>query len=150
MNYLHRTDAAFDEMRAARLREERFTLIFLAAATGVAGLIAALALGIVFAVWPVEAFAHDARPTAARPQGWSYPFSCCSGYDCREVGDSRSGQRITVAEIPEGYRISATGEVLAYGDTRIRNSPDGEFHWCSVAGADDSRTICLFVPPRGF
>lgn len=35
-------------------------------------------------------------------------------------------------------------------DARIKRSPDGKFHWCSVAGADDSRTICLFVPPRGF
>lgn len=102
-------------------------------------------------VWSAQpARAHDAIPTAARPQGWSYPFSCCSGYDCREVGESRSGAKITVAEIPEGYRISSTGEVIAYSDGRLKNSPDGEYHWCSVAGQDNTRTICLFVPPRGF
>lgn len=97
-----------------------------------------------------KALAHDAVPTAAQPQGWSYPFSCCSGYDCRQVGSSRSGAKITVAETPTGYKISTTGEVIGFGDARLKNSPDGEFHWCSVAGADDSRTICLFVPPRSF
>lgn len=94
-----------------------------------------------------KAEAHDALPTAAKPQGWKYPFSCCSGYDCREV---TSGPQGTVREKPEGYVIAKTGEVVAYGDTRLKDSPNGEFHWCSVAGADDSRTICLFVPPRGF
>lgn len=88
--------------------------------------------------------AHDAQPTAAKPNGWSYPFSCCSGYDCREVPQTSIGER------PEGYVIEGTGEVLPYRDTRLKDSPDGEYHWCSVAGADNSRTICLFVPPKGF
>jgi hypothetical protein len=88
--------------------------------------------------------AHDAKPTAAAPQGWSYPFSCCSGYDCREVSSAR------ISERPEGYVIQGTGEVVAYSDSRLKYSPDGEYHWCSVAGADDSRTICLFVPPRSY
>ena len=92
----------------------------------------------------VPAVAHDAKPTAARPLGWSYPFSCCSGYDCRAVSSQQIGER------PEGYVIEGTGEVLAYSDARLKDSPDGEYHWCSVAGADDSRTICLFVPPRSF
>jgi hypothetical protein len=84
------------------------------------------------------AFSHDA------PKGWSYPFACCSGYDCREVSAS------TVGEKPEGYVIASTGEVLPYSDTRIKNSPDGEYHWCSVAGKSDGKTICLFVPPKSF
>lgn len=90
------------------------------------------------------AFAHDAKPTAGKPEGWSYPFSCCSGYDCREVSSAR------ISERPEGYVIKGTGEVVAYSDARLKDSPDGEYHWCSVAGADDSRTICLFVPPRSY
>jgi hypothetical protein len=88
--------------------------------------------------------AHDAMPTSAKPQGWSYPFSCCSGYDCRAVSAKQ------ISEKPEGYVIKGTGEIVAYSDGRLKNSPDGEFHWCSVAGADDSRTICLFVPPRSY
>ncbi|WP_244621900.1 hypothetical protein [Neomesorhizobium albiziae] len=97
----------------------------------------------VFLITP-KARAHDALPTAAQPQGWSYPFSCCSGYDCREVADNAIGER------PEGYVIEGTGEVITYADSRIKNSPDGVFHWCSVAGANDGHTVCLFVPPRGF
>lgn len=82
--------------------------------------------------------AHDA------PAGWSYPFACCSGYDCREVKAS------AVAERPGGYVIASTGEVLPYSDARIMHSPDGQYHRCSVAGKNDGRTICLFVPPKAF
>lgn len=90
------------------------------------------------------AFGHDAMPTAAKPDGWSYPFACCSGYDCRMVPQT------AISERPEGYVIGGTGEIVGYRDTRLKNSPDGEFHWCSVAGAEDGRTICLFVPPRSY
>lgn len=110
------------------------------------------ALGAII-VWCAEANAHDAMPTASKPQGWSYPFSCCSGYDCREVGTTRKGagtEGIVIAEKPEGYVISTTHEVINYGDTRLKDSPDGQFHWCSVAGSVVGRTICLFVPPRSY
>jgi len=111
-------------------------------------LIAAFYLALCVAAWlgafDGEARAHDALPTASAPLGWSYPFSCCSGYDCRQVPPA------DVFEGPDGYRIVGTGEVLAYSDSRIKDSPDGEFHWCSVAGKSDGKTICLFVPPRGF
>ncbi len=105
---------------------------------------ATFAMAAAAVVFSSPAAAHDAKPTAARPQGWKYPFSCCSGYDCREVSAKQ------ISERPEGYVIAGTGEVVAYSDARLKNSPDGEFHWCSVAGADDSRTICLFVPPRSY
>lgn len=85
-----------------------------------------------------HAYAHDA------PTGWSYPYACCSGIDCREV----SGEAIGIK--PTGYQIKRTGEIVEYSDTRIKDSPDGEYHWCSEKGADDSRTICLFVPPPSF
>ena len=88
-------------------------------------------------------YAHEALPTAAKPEGWSYPWSCCSGYDCRAVPQT------AISERPEGYVIKGTGEVVGYQDIRLKQSPDGEYHWCSVAGASDGRTICLFVPPKG-
>ncbi len=102
----------------------------------------AVAVFLALLASPVEA--HDAMPTAAQPNGWTYPFACCSGYDCREVSDK------AISERPEGYVIKGTGEVVGYADARIRQSPDGEYHWCSVAGSNEGRTICLFVPPRGF
>lgn len=98
--------------------------------------------GVLAAV--TSAAAHDALPTAAKPQGWSYPFYCCSGYDCRAVPQT------AISERPEGYVIKGTGEVVTYRDTRLKVSPDGEYHWCSVAGANNSKTICLFVPPRAY
>lgn len=104
---------------------------------------------ILFIIYAGGALAHDALPTASQPLGWTYPYGCCSDYDCRQVGGSPNSP-VKVLEKPEGYVISTTGEVVGYKDTRLRNSPDGEFHWCSVNGANDSKTICLFVPPRGF
>lgn len=101
---------------------------------------------VLAAIWSllliVKAEAHDAIPTAAQPLGWSYPMSCCSGYDCRQV-------KAKVKETPQGY-IVPSGEVIAMTDPRIKDSPDGEFHWCSQGGTDDGKTICLFVPSRGF
>lgn len=95
--------------------------------------------------WTGLAYPHDALPTAQQPLGWTYPWSCCSNQDCKQVsGDG-------VQERPGGYVIASTGEIVPYGDKRIKDSPDGEFHWCAhQAGVDKGRTICLFVPPRGF
>ncbi|PDQ19873.1 hypothetical protein CN311_17080 [Mesorhizobium sanjuanii] len=97
------------------------------------------------AVLTAPAFAHDATPTAAKPQGWSYPFACCANYDCRTT---HTGE---VLEKPEGYVIAGTGEVVPMTDKRVKDSPDGEFHWCAhQAGLDAGKTICLFVPPRSY
>src|SRR5512138_543882 len=97
-----------------------------------------LAASAVLPVMTVAAGAHDAR------SGWTYPLACCSDFDCREVADA------DVEERPEGYVIKVTGEVIPMSSRKVRPSPDGVFHWCSVAGRDDGATICLFVPPRGF
>lgn len=95
------------------------------------------------------AFPHEA------PSGWSYPYQCCSGYDCREVDapDTPQSERhhsVQVIRINGGYEISTTREPIMDNDPKIKDSPDGEFHWCSVGGKDDSKTICLFVPPPLF
>lgn len=82
--------------------------------------------------------AHEAK------SGWPYPAECCSDQDCREVAAE------LISEMPEGYRIQLNGELLAYTDRRIRHSPDGVYHWCSARGRNDTRTICLFVPPSSF
>ena len=90
-----------------------------------------------------DAHAHDAPVSVSQPTGWSYPSECCSGVDCRAVAPA------WIEEGRAGYTIVPTGETITMTDTRIKESPDSEYHWCSVAGRDDSRTICLFVPPMG-
>lgn len=55
-----------------------------------------------------------------------------------------------ISERPGGYLIELNGEKITYSDSRIRHSPDGVYHWCSQNGRDDTRTICLFVPPNSF
>lgn len=84
------------------------------------------------------ASAHDA------PAGWTYPWSCCSNQDCHEVPED------AIKEGPGGYELVTTGEVVPYGDKRVKDSPDGRFHACQQAGDfDKGRILCLFIPPRG-
>lgn len=99
---------------------------------------------IALTYWTGATWGHDAIPTAAQPLGWKYPYSCCSDRDCKQAqGD--------VKETANGYRIVATGEIVPYGDRRIKDSPDGMFHVCQQAGDfDKGRILCLFIPPRGF
>jgi hypothetical protein len=87
-----------------------------------------------------------AKPAAAHEAltGWKYPISCCSGYDCRPVSAK------WIKEREGAFIIPTTGEAVPYTDRRIKSSPDGEYHWCSKQGKDDTPTICLFVPPRSF
>jgi hypothetical protein len=103
---------------------------------------------VVFLV--ATARAHEAIPTASQPLGWTYPWSCCSGMDCRVIGDTNSTDRVHVIEAEDGYRFTTSTEVIPYNDKKIKESPDGLFHWCTKGGKDDSDTICLFVPPKGF
>jgi hypothetical protein len=46
---------------------------------------------------------------------------------------------------PRGYVIKLTGKLLTPRDTRIKNSPDGQFRQCTVASEPTGRTVCLFV-----
>lgn len=86
-------------------------------------------------------------PAGKQPTGWKYPWACCSGMDCAEV------KQTDVHETPGGYTVDgATDESpIPYGNKRIKDSPDGAFHWCAHrSGPDIGKTICLFVPPKGF
>lgn len=78
--------------------------------------------------------AHDA------PLGWSYDYECCTNIDCREA---------KVREVIDGY-VVPSGELVAYGDKRVKLSKDEYFHWCTVRGEDGTPTLCLYVPNRGF
>ena len=101
-------------------------------------------LGLLLALVCAPALAHDAKPTAMQPLGWKYGWECCNLMDCREVPFD------AVEESSKGYVIRATGEVIPYGDKRIKQSKDEYFHWCSKGGKADSETICLYTPDRGF
>jgi len=91
------------------------------------------------------AYPHDAVPTAAKPQGWAYPFACCANFDCKSVQSSE------VIEGARGYEIRATGELILMSDKRVKISPDGETHICAhQAGLDAGKVICLFVPDKGY
>ena len=97
-----------------------------------------IVLPAVLALTPLVAAAHDA------PSGWQYDQSCCSGLDCRQISAADLRER------PDGYFITIGNVVVPYGDKRIRNSPDGYVHWCTINGRNDSRTVCLYVPPRSY
>lgn len=76
-------------------------------------------------------------------QGWDYPSTCCGGKDCREVV---LPQKVTVGKM--GFTVPS-GEIIGYSDGRLRKSLDEFYHWCTLQGADDGSTLCLFVPPQG-
>jgi hypothetical protein len=91
------------------------------------------------------AYAHEAPKSVSQPLGWTYGWECCSIRDCAPV--EKSG----IGETSAGYVIRQTGEVIAYGDTRIKRSKDELYHRCTPAGdMDAARSICLYVPDRGF
>lgn len=107
-----------------------------------------------FAAWLVlcvaffvstKVMAHEAIPTAANPTGWTYGWECCSAMDCEQVKQS------SIGETPDGYVVRRTGEVIGYADKRIKRSKDEFYHRCTPGGnADALRSICLYVPNRGF
>ena len=112
---------------------------------------AAVILWLTVPAWPHQA-----------PSGWTYSQNCCSGRDCAQA---EAGQ---VEERPDGYHVSVApghhpmvkdvpfATIVAYGDTRIRNSLDEHFHIClspryhHADGTWSQRLLCLYVPPRLF
>lgn len=101
--------------------------------------LSSLLLGMIVGVcFPLKVAAHNA------PSGWSYPYQCCSDRDCRPVHGA------AIVEGPDGYVVEETGEIIGYKDSRLKPSPDDEFHLCLRPGNVRSRAICLFVPPRFF
>jgi hypothetical protein len=92
---------------------------------------------IIALLFAAPAFAHDA------PLGWAYGAECCSMRDCWQEKDG------AIEETPNGYRVVLTGELIAYGDKRIKKSKDEFFHRCTAAAYPTARrSICLYVPPK--
>jgi hypothetical protein len=85
----------------------------------------------------------------ARSHEW-YPRECCAGGDCYAISADE------VEALPDGtWRIKATGEIF-YGANaaqvhRVKFSPDGGFHRCSLNHDRKEPSICLFIPmPNGY
>ena len=106
---------------------------------------------LVGTLWPLEARSHDA------PAGWSYDPSCCNTNDCRQVSslnDPAPNSKIFIREVTGGYSVEKpnnTSEFVEWNSKKIRISKDPHYHWCSyMMGSDETGTICLYVPDRGY
>lgn len=86
------------------------------------------------------ALAAPAFPAAAHqaPSGWRYDAICCSNQDCRPISARE------VEATARGWRIKRTGALVPF--SQARQSKDGAFHWCTVDGSDNGKTICLYAP----
>lgn len=115
----------------------------------------AVAVFLVLAFVATFARAHEA------PSGWTYGIECCALNDCQEitpaaVTEGPDGITVILDQTLHKMLISRVTYTLPYGDTRIKDSPDGVFHACiarqyEVAGTmQGGRLICLYVPPKGF
>lgn len=101
---------------------------------GVIWCIAMLFMLSVFMV--LRATAHNA------PTGWAYDSDCCSSIDCAPAPSD------SVRELPQGVLVVPTGEVIPYGDSRLRDAPDGLVHLCRSL-VDPKRTYCVYLPSKG-
>lgn len=96
-----------------------------------------LKLAVLLALVTTEAAAHK----------W-YPWQCCSNRDCMEI------TKDDVIEGANGITIRATGELVPWGDKRIKftppDDPNNGYHWCrKMAGPEKDKTICVYLPERG-
>lgn len=78
------------------------------------------------------------------PTGWTYPLACCSNRDCSEIPAT------AISEGAGGVTILGSGEVIPYGDPRLKDSPDGLTHICRPPENPKARTICLLLPSKSF
>jgi hypothetical protein len=72
-----------------------------------------------------------------------YDSACCSTIDCYPVAEG------AIIEKTDGFEVVATGEFIRRDESKVRLSPDGQWHRCSHGGKTDAGTICIYVPGRG-
>lgn len=73
-----------------------------------------------------------------------YPRECCMDIDCAPVDTKEINQT------EFGWNILISKETIAFDDSRVKASPDQQFHRCVKDFWDlASPTRCLFVPKFG-
>lgn len=72
-----------------------------------------------------------------------YDWDCCSDRDCGPVAEG------TVVETQGGYRVLLTGQFIDRDSPKVRMSPDGRWHLCTLGGNPGGAVLCLYVPGRG-
>jgi len=98
----------------------------------------------VIGIWWLIAWASEANA-----HSW-YDPSCCSTTDCAPapVGQVKATRDGWVVEIPPNGHpsVGAAGwtGTFPYGDTRIKESQDSDFHVC--IGVASQAGFCLYVP----
>lgn len=100
-----------------------------------------------FALWLLAIFAvilylSGLSWAPAHAHSW-YDPECCHDRDCRPVPDAE------IVERADGVYIPSSGDLIPYGSSKIRMSPDGKKHLCTVAGAVGSAPLCIYLPGRG-
>lgn len=93
----------------------------------------ALFVGLIYAISPARS--HE-----------FYDPICCSDKDCGPV------KATDFRPVPGGWMWVPTGEIIPYNDSRVRESPDGQFHRCAHKGPNDNDTkysYCIYIPPMG-
>lgn len=81
----------------------------------------------------------------AQAHDW-YPPNCCSGHDCRPMASD--GVTLSAG----GLVIKESGETIPYDSPLVKRTPPeggGLYHRCSVGGAPQGATICIYVPDWG-
>lgn len=97
----------------------------------------ALVFGAAALLLSREARGHES------PTGWNFDILCCSNRDCGEVPPE------WISEGPDGVTVKPTGEIIPYGDTRIKQSRDERTYWCRPPDDPNPKTICVYLPPKG-
>lgn len=82
---------------------------------------------------------------AASGHDW-YPPNCCSGHDCRPIGEDI----VTITD--GGFFVKESNETIPFNDPRIKKTPPeggSKYHRCSQGGKPEGETICLYIPNWG-
>lgn len=87
-------------------------------------------------------FALQKATTPANAHSW-YDGDCCSDRDCRPISASEVRELAwdRVLDLVSGQEVRGA---------QIRQSKDGDWHICNVAGDRKARPLCVYRPVPAF